>query len=260
MGLLSFKPLAAVLLVLTFISALGGITVYYMHFNTLKALTTTPTIGEVLDRVKSLEYTVTIGSDEYRIVLENDPSSRSGEAMLYLNGELQYTIYYEYGENALTSLTRVEAKAGLESTLDVLQWEEAFLTGLSFTQGPQGEIIGVDVFPGIMPLYTHYYISSSLAINWQDFITLGGVRAPVRVNIDFSTIETPLGSMRGITVFLSPQFPGASPNPWAQAPLSIDLVRIEGVLVAQQLSYSILVPGAGDAGIVMELQSIEVAG
>ncbi|MCE4603716.1 MAG: hypothetical protein F7B20_01975 [Aeropyrum sp.] len=259
MGLISFKPLAAVFVALTVVSALGGIAVYYMHYNTLKAMAFTPTLGDILDDIDYLEYTVKIGGDEYRVVVDNNPSSRSGTAELYLNGELQYTIEYEYIENALKTLSRVDPNTGEKSPLDVLRWEEAFLTGLVFSQGPEGEIIGVDVFPGIAPLYAPFYISGSLNIDWEALITTGTSPGSVRVTINFESVETPLGTKRGISVLITPQFVGVSQNPWAQGPLVMEIARVDGHVVAQLIRYEAFIPGVGEGGIEVSLEELRLA-
>ncbi|GBF09325.1 hypothetical protein apy_10500 [Aeropyrum pernix] len=261
MKLVSFKPLFTVFAALALLSAVGGAAVYYMHYGVLKSLASpTPSLGAILDSVDRLEYEVRVGGDVYRVVVDNSPSSRSGVAELYKAGELQYKIRYEYGENALTSMARIDPASGLETPMDVLRWEEAFLTGLSFAQGSQGEIIGVEVFPGIAPLYLHYYLSGALGIDWGQFIAQGAVSAAVRVNVSFQKVETPEGAKRGLQVVLLPQAAGLSQNLWAQAPLSMELARIDGLIAASKIRYDLAIPGQEDEGIEITLTLLQTTG
>ncbi|WP_062661614.1 hypothetical protein [Aeropyrum camini] len=261
MKLVAFKPLFTVFAVLALLSAVGGAAVYYMHYGVLKSLAaSTPSLGDILDRVDKLEYEVRVGSEVYRVVVDNSPGSRSGVAELYKEGELQYKISYEYGENALTSMTMVDPDSGQETPLDVLRWEEAFLTGFSFTQGSQGEIIGVDVFPGIAPLYLHYYISGALGVDWGQFIAQGQASSLVRVNVSFQKVDTPEGAKRGLQVVLLPQAAGLSQNPWAQAPLSMELARIDGLIAASKIRYDLAIPGQEEGGIEVTLTLLQTTG
>ena len=255
MPLIKFKPFLAVLAALTLISAAGGATVYYMHLSVLRSLSSPLSLGESLDMIEYLEYRIVIGGEEYTVKIYNDPESRSGTAELYRSGQLLYTVNYSYGENTLISLEMV--KDGEVTTLDPVEYEERFLTSLSLTSGPAGEL-SAEPFPGIAPLQGVFYITRAMGVNWDSFIRGTGPGVPVTINVDFVGVETPLGSSRGIHVSIVPQNPALAISVWMKGIFSFELARIDGLLIAPRMAYDVVLAG-GEGGIGFEVTDIKLS-
>ncbi len=253
MPLIRFKPLALAFMVLTFFSAVGGVLVYYMHTSVLNTLANPPSLGESLDRVSYMEYTIKLGEEEYLVKVYNNPGDRSGRAEIYKGSELLYVIYYKYGENSLLSVEM--EKDGEKQTLNPVDYEEAFITSLKASVGPGGGV-NAEPFPGIAPLQAVYYITRSMGINWDSFIRGLGPGVPVDVNVSFRSIETPQGSSRGVLVIIVPRNPVLATSVWMKAPFSFELGRIGDVTVATRIIYDVTLETGGQ-GIAIELKSIE---
>ena len=255
MPLIKFKPLLLVFSVLTVISALGGVLIYYMHTSVLNTLASPPSLGESLDRVAYMEYTVKLGDDEYLVKVYNEPRNRSGRAEIYRGSELLYTVYYKYGENSLISIEM--EKDGERQTLNPVDYEEAFITGLQADIGPGGGV-NAEPFPGIAPLQAVYYITRSMGINWDSFIRGTGPGVPVDINIDFRSVETPQGSSRGVLVIIIPRNPVLATSVWMKAPFSFELGKVGDVIVATRILYDVTLETGGQ-GVAIELKAIELS-
>ncbi len=255
MPLIRFKPLVAVLAALTAASAVGGAAIYYMHVSVLNTLAEPPSIGESLDKVRYMEYTIRIGGDEYLVKIYNEPGSRSGRAEIYRGGELLYTVNYRYGENSLVSAEMV--KGGEAETLDPVEYEEQFITSVKVTVTPAGNI-EAEPFPGIAPLQAVFYITRAMGVNWDSFIRGTGPGVPVNINVDFRGVETPLGSSRGILVSIVPQNPALAASVWLKGPFTFELGKAGDLIVATRIVYDVALEQGGQ-GIIIELRGLELA-
>jgi hypothetical protein len=256
MPLIRFKPLILALAALTLLSALGGATVYYMHLSVLRSLASPPSLGESLDAVAYMEYSIRVGDEEYTVKIRNSPEAREGVAEIYRGGELLYKIRYRYAENTLTYVAREQG--GEVEELDPVEYEDAFFTSLRITTGPAGEI-NAEPFPGVAPLQAPFYITRSMGVNWDSFIRGAGPGVPVNINVEFRGVSTPLGSSRGILVTIIPQNPVLAISVWMKAPLQFELARVDGLLLAPTLVYDVVLAQGGQ-GIEIRLLAIETAG
>ena len=253
MAILGFKVLAYITFIAMIVSAVAGLYVYFGYVGVLKDASKKVTLEEALSKVSRLEYTLIDGSNTYTVVVDNDPQSKKGTIEVYSGEELLYTLEYEYSGNSLVSLVNVTAN---RTQLDPIEYEEAFMTSIYFSQDLSGIINDVKAFPGVGPLFGFQYVSNSLAVDWNRVLSPRGASSPF--TIAFRNIESPLGSFRGVEATLSPTGPLLVSSKWAQFFTSFQVAKVNGALVTLRFSMSGTLDVV-DVNISYEVTSLESA-
>ena len=257
MGLFSYKTIIGVSLALMVVSALSGLAVYYMHVSVLKSLGGQPQLGDVLDRISSLEYKLEDPTGTYTVKVSNDPATRTGTIEVYKEGELVEKYYYEYGNN---QLIRLEREVGEQrEALDPVDFEEAFLTSVRFEVQPDAGITQVRGFPGVGPVYILYYLEGVIGVDWPQLLEPRGVAPPVNVSVQYVRVSSEAGSYFGARIIIQGQGPLAVFTPlgnWGLGPIVIDAAKIGGLPVAVKFQYTVI-QETGEETVSWELVSLE---
>lgn len=251
MPLLSFRLLIYLSLVGMIASAGLGLYTYFSYVDVLKEVPERATIEDALRGVKRLEYTLRDGDSVYRVVVNNDPESKRGAIEVYSGGTLLYILEYEYSGNRLVSLVNVTAN---RTTLDPIEYEEAFATSVYFSQDITGAIQSVEAFPGIGPLFSFQYVSNSLAVDWESVLDPRGATSPF--DVIFTTIDSPLGSYRGVEATLHPGSPVLVPSKWAEFFTLFQVAEVDGYVITLRFSMTGAL-GAAEVEVSYEVLSLE---
>jgi len=256
-GLFSYKTIITVSFVLMVVSALSGLAVYYMHVSVLKSLGGQAQLGDVLDRVVTLEYRLEDATGVYQVKVSNDPATRTGTIEVYKEGELVEKYYYEYGNNQLLKLER--EVGGQREALDPIDYEEAFLTSVRFEVQPDAGITQVRGFPGVGPVYILHYLEGVIGVDWPQLLEPRGATLPININIEYVRISSEAGTFFGTRIVVQGQGPLAVLTPlgnWGLGTIIIEAAKVGGLPVAVKFQY-IVVQDVGEETVSWELVSLE---
>ena len=256
MPIVNPRVLIVALFILTIVSGFTGLYIYYQHISPLRTLASSPPLGEVLDSVTMLEYTMNFDGETLSVEVSNDPAARKGEIRVLSGGELVYTLSYEYSDTRLINLTRIYPN-GTVQALDPIEYEEAFLTNALVRGGPQEGPLTVEAFPGIAPLYAFPYLTGVLSIDWSTFYTPRGNPPSTLADVTVDLVKVDVGNsnVRGVAILITPP-PAAIPlSKWSAATIAAEVVKLRGVTVAYTLTISFPLP-EGNAVLTVTLESV----
>lgn len=231
---LSPRLIIPVMVALTLASAVSGLYIYASHISPLKALDRGEEFGEILDRLSALTYSMEWDGRTLTVRIANNPQERAGVIEVYEGGDLLYVLEYSYESSRLTELRRVYP-GGFVEDLDPLAMEEAFLTNMLFNETVEGQVTGLEAFPGIAPIYFLHYITRAINIDWSAFYSPRAAGAPLplsEVNVDFSKVRLGDSEIRGVSVSILPSPAFFTPSKWGVAGVQAQVAVKEGLVVA----------------------------
>nr|MEB3850989.1 hypothetical protein [Desulfurococcales archaeon] len=164
------KPviLTVALFVATLVSGTIGYAYYHSYTGIVDSLSSPPTLEEALSRVSHLRYraVLTNGSIWIVDVTVNHANKSVGVDLLDSNGTLVARYVFGYSNDSIIYAYRLDPKTGNRTGLDVAQVNGPFRTSVRVLRSPAGEV-GVDIFPGVGPLYSLYTIGRALSVDWH---------------------------------------------------------------------------------------------
>jgi len=250
------RVVVALLIVSTLASAIAGLWVYNSHISPLKALASKPALGDVLDRLELLDYTMDFDGTTWRVVIENSPSARNGTIKVYdVEGRLLAEYRFNYTKTLLLELAST-VEGGNVTLLNPIEYLEAFATNIKFNQTAEGTITGVTVFPGIAPLYALTYIGNATLIDWSSFYKPRG-QHPQWVSILFTKVKLGSEEYRGVEVIIQQQQAILTAAlKWYQVSVLAKLANVGGVAVASELTM--VAPKPGGEALTVNIKVEEV--
>ncbi|MCE4628139.1 MAG: hypothetical protein F7C34_03205 [Desulfurococcales archaeon] len=260
---MNIKLLIVSLFVLTVISAVVGVTIYYSSLDPVRLLAGCTGVDSVLDKIETLNYTITDAEGNvYRVIVRNNPTSNSGTAELFRGDNLSLTIEYKYSTR-LESITlkypngTVESYEGINASV----YEEPFYTSLIFDYNQSSGSVRVEPFPGIGPVYLLCYVGKAADINWAQYASLRKPRTAayglVDVSMSFGKTEFKGKEYNSIVIQISRR--GAITNKWVLPVYAAALIDYKGVPVSVSLSLDIPSPQGGER-IVFQVTDVKVSG
>lgn len=252
------RVLVVGLIVLTLLSATLGLWVYNSHISPLKALSSKPSIGDILDKLELLEYTMRFDNVTWRVVVENNPDLKSGSIKVYdVEGRLVEEYRFNYTRTLLLGLTRLEGSGNL-TFLNPVDYLEAFSTNIKFNQTQEGSITGVKPFPGIAPVYALSYIGNATGIDWSSFYKPRG-QTPQWVSIAFTKVNLEGREIRGVEVLVRQQYTGLSTTlKWYSVEVHARVAELNRVPVASELTLITPKPGGDTLVVTMKVEKIRL--
>ncbi len=231
------------------VSALVGIAMYYSYLEPFRVLASEQSLGDALDRVSYLEYTVTtINGSAYTVKVYNDPGARSGKAELYSGGSLLYTFEYTYQDNGLGSARLVYANGSVVEYpgAEIVSVEDYFLTSLLYEYDQQNaSLTRLEPFPGIGPIYLPVFIGDRLEIDWTVLasITKTGDLSPImEVLVGARTVDYLGKEVDAAALTIYPKVINP-PNKWGFLNYELTLIADDGLAVAPWYKVDLTVPG-----------------
>lgn len=254
------RVLVGMLIVSTLLSATLGLWVYNSHIAPLKALGSKPSIGDILDKLELLEYTMGFDNVTWRVVVEVNPGSRSGSIKVYdLEGGLIEEYRFNYTRTLLLGLTRLEGSGNL-TFLNPLDYLEAFSTNIKFNQTQEGTITGVKPFPGIAPVYALSYIGNATYIDWSSFYKPRG-QPPQWVSVAFTKVNLEGRSLRGVEVLITQQYTVLSTTlKWYSVEVHARVAELNSVPVASELTLVVPKPDGDTLVVTMKVEKVKLRG
>lgn len=257
---LTAKTLIISTFILTVILAVVGLYIYYSYSGPIHVLANgVQPFGQVMDRVKYMEYNVTEGNETFIIKVSNSPETRSGQIDVYKAGNLVYTLEYSYDDNGLKSASIVYPN-GTISDLDTVAYDESFKTSLELTLA--GEASKLTHKPGVGPVYAIFFLTDSIGINWKSLVDPKATEPPstfVRVDAVPADINTTWGVMRGTVITMVPEQQTGilpPPSPWALVTFQFNIVDYNGLLVASSYT-AVLVTQQDEYRVTVNLVDLE---
>lgn len=178
-------------ILLTLLSAAAGLWVYRSHISPIVALAEKRSIGDVLDQIKYMKYTMDYDGKTYSVEVFNDPKNRRGEIVATFEDK---TIRYSY--NYTSTLVFIYVNS---TVLSPGRYLGSFATNVDYvTEGN----IKMEPFPGIAPIYALNFIGNATNINWGSFVSTRGERVPQNVRLLFANVKTSEGEARGSEVYI----------------------------------------------------------
>ncbi len=260
---MNIKLLIVSLFVLTVISAVVGVTIYYSSLDPVRLLAGCSGVDSVLDKISTLNYTITdTEGNTYRVVVKNNPASKSGTAEMFQGGNLSLKIEYRYSAR-LESIT-LEYPNGTTKTFEGINasvYEEPFYTSLIFDYNQSSGSVRVQPFPGVGPVYLLCYVGKAVDINWAQYASLRKPRTTayglVDVSMSFGKTEFKGEEYNSILIQISRR--GAIANKWVLPVYAASLIDYNGVPVSVSITLDIPSPQGGER-IVFRVTDLTVSG
>ncbi|MEM4770188.1 MAG: hypothetical protein QXL49_01155 [Acidilobaceae archaeon] len=235
--------------ILTLLSAISGLWIYHSYISPLRGLAEKPSIGDILDKVTKISYTMTFNGEIYIVEVSNNPTVRSGFIRLtYSNGSIvEYT--FNYTKNLV--LIRILKPQYNTTLLNPREYGEAFATNIRFIQDQGGNVIGVEPFPGIAPLYALHYIGNATLIDWESLYNPRAQHRPQNIQYLFTTINLGGETYRGVEILIQPLYNILTQTlKWYSVEVHAKIANIRGIVTAGELTINIVLRG--------EIKTIEI--
>ena len=260
---MNIKLVIASLFVLTIISAVVGVAIYYESLSPIRLVSRCSKVGDVLDKVTYLEYNVSdMQGNKYVIKVDNNPSTRSGTVEMYSGGNLVMKVEYKY-EDRLKYI-KITYQNGTNKTyqgLDASKYEEPFYTSINLQYNQSSGAANISVFPGVGPLYLPCFVGKAAQINWKYYASLVKPRnlpyGLVDVSINFGKTKYKGQEINAVVVQITRR--GAIQNKWILPVYNLALADMNGVPVAVSMSVDVLTPQGGGT-LIFHVLDLKTAG
>lgn len=235
---------------LTLLIAAAGLWVYHSHISPIAALAEGRSIGEVLDQIKYMRYTMEHEGKIYEVEVYNNPKERSGLVRALVDGR---TLEYTYNYTNTVVIVYVNSTA-----LSPVRYLGAFATNIYYVAE---ESVKMEPFPGIAPVYALNFLGNATNINWGSFVSARGERTPQNVRILFANIKTGEGEVRGSEILIEGYQLGSLTEglKWYAISARALVAKVGPLAVAWDLEFSTTAPGTSFS-LRVKLEKIELAG
>lgn len=258
------KLIIAALFILMVILGVTGVVLYYKSLAPLRDVKECTTVGDVLDRVKYLEYNITDQAGNFYLVkVYNDPATRSGTIEYYGNNTLIAKASYTYGTRLESfSISYLDTNTSINASgTNIYIFEDKFYTSLNMTYNETVGITGAEPFPGIAPIYMICYVGKANDINWDYYASIIKPR-----NYTLGVMDVQVSYAK--TLFLGEETDallvrlvrrGTAINMWTYPLYEFVLVDYNGLAVANTIIVDIAMPQYTNT-FVFHLVDIQLAG
>ncbi len=153
------------LLLATLAVAITGYILYKGYYDIYESLNKPQNLTYILNRVKSLEYTVSINNHKAFVYVYINKSSNMGT--IKVTEENGTSSFYRFYFDPVTGIYKAEKKEGSSNytTLDLTSFIENLERGINIGQGGLGSV-NITVEPSLAPLTILYDIAKGLNISW----------------------------------------------------------------------------------------------